>query len=210
MDRATKFRSLGVVKRRGGWKQDKCVARYEKGSRLGSSTSSYVDRARRRQRKRLEDSLIHVRTDVPPGALARCSRVRVLRRKLKLWKGRPGQSGGTCWISFAILGRKRSRKKPQDLVCERVNFRKQPRRVLFCFVLFCFVLFCFVLFCFVLFLITGLISLSLYAHFGRATTACVSSPHAEGHGYFLGVSTSSTGFLFARDHSRQKHRSNKW
>ena len=41
MDRATKFRSLGEVKHRGGWKQDKSVARYEKGSRLGFGARQY-------------------------------------------------------------------------------------------------------------------------------------------------------------------------
>ena len=69
IDRATKFRSLAEVKRRSGWKQDKSVARYEKGSRLGFSAQQlpatltvHGDECERR----LEDILIHVRTIALP------------------------------------------------------------------------------------------------------------------------------------------------
>ena len=66
------FRSLAKVKRRGGWKQDKSVARYEKGSRLGFSAQQHPtmlivhgDECE----KRPDDILIHRRTVVPPTGL---------------------------------------------------------------------------------------------------------------------------------------------
>ena len=68
MDRATKFRSLGEVKHRGGWKQDKSVARYEKGSRLGFGARQYPTMLTVHGdecEKHLEDILIHGRTIAP-------------------------------------------------------------------------------------------------------------------------------------------------
>ena len=100
-------RSLGEVKRRGGWKQFKSVPRYEKESWLGfcaQQTPNHVDRARRRTRETSRgyvDPRAHSCASRGPwqGAVAS-----VLCRKCKLWRGRPGSSGGACWFPCAVLG----------------------------------------------------------------------------------------------------------
>ena len=90
-----KFRSLAEVKCRGGRKQDKSVARYEKGSRLGLSAQQHPATLTVHGdacEKRLEDILIHRRTIAPPVGLG----VEVLCRRCEL--------GGGRWFSCAILG----------------------------------------------------------------------------------------------------------
>ena len=70
----TKFRSPAEVKRRGGWKQDKNVARHEKGSRFGFSAqqhSATLTLHGDESEKRHEDILLHGRTIAPPVGLGR-------------------------------------------------------------------------------------------------------------------------------------------
>ena len=127
MDRATKLRSLGEVKRRGGWNQHRSAAPYDKGSRLGFSAQEHATMLTVHDdecQKHLEGMLIYVRT-VVKGRPGRA--LQIAGFPVRFWDSQFGRKGDIA--NLAVLRQVRKRhSNEQSCVCSRCQLRLSALR----------------------------------------------------------------------------------
>ena len=120
MYRATKLRSLGEVKRRGGWNQHRSVAPYDKGSRLGFSAQEHATMLTVHDdecQKHLEGMLIYVRTGVKGGP---GRALQLAGFPVRYWDSQFGRKGDITNLAVFRQVRKRHSSE-QSCVCAHAS-----------------------------------------------------------------------------------------